>query len=153
LQGDTKVPLLAINIRPSINQVVISTLTLTQTGTIQTSTGTPPNLPGDGDLSKLYVYLDSNNDGHLQTGSDTLMGSLPWGTTNIGAFFGGTITIPLSVPVTFNTSGGTLIVAADVAAIDGSSTSTQGHQAGIAIAGPSGIGMSPSTALQDPANT
>src|SRR5207253_1905781 len=39
LQGTTKVPLLALTITPSINQVIISSLTLTQTGTIQYSIG------------------------------------------------------------------------------------------------------------------
>ena len=131
LQGTTNFPLLAINVTPSINQVIISTLTLTQTGTIQYSLGTPPNVVGDGDFSKLYVYLDTNNNGILDA-TDPLVGSLPWGPGG-GHFMGGTAVIPLSNPVTFNTSGGTLIVAADIATVDGSSSSTQGHLAGIQV--------------------
>jgi hypothetical protein len=150
LQGTTNFPLLAITITPSMNQVVISTLTLTQTGTIQFSLGTPPDVIGDGDFSKLYVYLDTNNNG-LMDPTDTLVGSLPWGPGG-GQFMGGTAVIPLSNPVTFNTSGGTLIVAADIATVDGSSTSTQGHLAGIQISSSVAISMQPSTALQDPSN-
>jgi hypothetical protein len=150
LQGTTNFPLLAITVTPSINEVIISTLTLTQTGTIQYSLGTPPDIVGDGDFSKLYVYLDTNNNGLLDP-TDTLVGSLPWG-PGAGQFMGGTAVIPLSNPVTFNTSGGTLIVAADIATVDGSSSSTQGHLAGIQISSATAISMQPSTALQDPSN-
>ncbi len=148
LQGTSLVPLLAVNITPSINQVIISTLTLTQTGTIQYSIGAPP-VVGDGDFAKLYVYLDTNLNGLLDPATDTLVGSIPWGGL---AFSSGTAIIPLSSPVTFNTSGGTLLIAADIATIDGSGTSTQGHFAGIQISSSVAIAMSPSTALQDPNN-
>jgi len=150
LQGTTNFPLMAITVTPSINQVIISTLTLTQTGTIQYSLGTPPNVVGDGDFSKLYVYLDTNNNGLLDP-TDTLVGSLPWG-PGAGQFMGGNAVIPLSTPVTFNTSGGTLLIAADVAAVDGSGASTQGHMAGIQLSSAVAISMQPVTALQDPAN-
>jgi len=88
LQGDTKVPLMAVTITPSINQVVISTLTLTQTGTIQSSTGTPPNRPGDGDFSKLYVYLDADNNGKLKYLRRYLVGIIDVGATTVGQFYG-----------------------------------------------------------------
>jgi len=65
---------------------------------------------------------------------------------------GGTAVIPFSAPVTFNTSGGTLLIAADIGSVDGSSTSTQGHYAGIQISSAISITMQPSTALQDPSN-
>jgi hypothetical protein len=150
LQGTTNFPLLAVTVTPSINEVIISTLTLTQTGTIQYSLGTPPDIVGDGDFSRLYVYLDTNNNGALDP-TDTLLGSIPWG-PGAGQFMGGTAVIPLSTPVTFNTSGGTLIIAADVATVDGSGSSTQGHLAGIQLSSAATISMQPLTALQDPAN-
>ena len=78
LQGTTNFPLLSITVTPSINQVIISTLTLTQIGTIQYSIGNPPNVVGDGDISKLYVYVDNNLDGKIDFG-DTLVGSINWG--------------------------------------------------------------------------
>jgi len=150
LQGTTNFPLLAIRVQPSINQVIISTLTLTQTGTIQYSLGVSPDRVGDGDFSKLHVYLDANSNGLIDA-SDPLVGSLLWG-IGPGQFLGGTAVIPLSSPVTFNTSGGTLLVAADVATLDGSTTSTQGHWAGIQLSSSAALAMQPSTALQDPAN-
>ena len=150
LQGTTNFPLLAVNVKPSINQVIISTLTLTQTGTIQYSLGAPPNLVGDGDFSKLYVYVDANQNGLIDA-SDPLVGTLTWG-TGPGQFLGGTAVIPFSSPVTFNTSGGTLLIAADVSAVDGSGSSTQGHTAGIQLSSAAALSMQPATALQDPAN-
>ncbi|HVO32501.1 MAG TPA: hypothetical protein VMU17_01220, partial [Elusimicrobiota bacterium] len=150
LQGQTGVPLLAITITPSINQVVISSITLSQTGTIQNSTGTPGAVPGDGDFSRLYVYLDKNFNGLIDA-DDPLIGSLPWGLTG-GHFQGGTASIPFSSPVTFNTSGGTFLIAGDIGMVDGTGLSTQGHTAGIALAGPGALSLSPSTALQDPSN-
>ena len=77
LQGTTNFPLLSIHVTPSINQVVISTLTLT-IGTVQSSIGIPPNRIGDGDFTKLYVYVDTNLDGQIDPG-DTLVGSVNWG--------------------------------------------------------------------------
>ncbi|MFA5975390.1 MAG: hypothetical protein WC859_04410 [Elusimicrobiota bacterium] len=151
LQGTTQVPLLAVTVTPSINQVIVGSVTVTQTGTIQTSTGPFGATPGDGDFSQIYVYLDANLNGELDI-SDTLMGSLPWG-PGLGHFQGGVATIPLSVPVTFNTSGGTLLLAADIGTLDGSGTSTQGHLAGLSIAGAGGLAIDPSTALQDPLNS
>jgi hypothetical protein len=150
LQGTTNFPLLAIHVTPSINQVIISTLTLTQIGTIQYSIGIPPNRIGDGDFTKLYVYVDTNLDGQIDAG-DTLVGSVNWGLGT--GFLGGTAVIPLSAPVTFNTSGGTFLIAADVASVDGSNTSTQGHIVGIALSSAVALSMEPSTALQDPSNT
>jgi hypothetical protein len=144
LQGSTNIPFEAITITPSINQVIISTLTITQTGTLQLSTS-PVGARGDGDLSKIYVYLDSNNNGAWDA-SDTLMGSLPWGPGG-GQFQGGRAAIPLSVPVTFNTSGGTLILTADIGA-----SAIPTDTVGLAISSAAAITLSPSTALQDPAN-
>ena len=144
LQGTTKVPLEAVTITPSINQVIISTLTITQTGTIQLSTS-PIGARGDGDMTKIYVYLDSNNNGVLDP-TDTLMGSLAWGSGG-GQFQGGVATIPLSVPVTFNTSGGTLILAADIGA-----NAIPTDTVGVSLSSAASLSMSPSTALQDPSN-
>src|SRR6202041_2425946 len=95
---------------------------------------------------KIYVYLDSNNNGILDP-TDTLIGSLPWGPGG-GQFQGGVATIPLSVPVTFNTSGGTLILTGDVSA-----NAIPTDTVGLSISSASAISMSPSTALQDPSNT
>ena len=149
LQGSSQVPLLAVTVTPSINQVIIATVTISQLGTITTSTGTPPNVVGDGDITKLYVYQDTNFNGILDAG-DPLVGSLTWGTT--GQFAGGLATIPLSVPVTFNTSGGTLLIAGDIGTTDGAGASTQGHTVGVSLAGATALGLSPETALQDPGN-
>ncbi len=150
LEGEASVPLMSVTIQPSINQVVVSSLTLTQLGTITTSTGTPPNLVGDGDFSRLYVHLDTNYNGKLDAG-DSLLGSLPWGTTSSG-FIGGLATIPFSTAVSINTSGATLLVSADIGTVDGSGAATQGHSAGISVASAGAITMTPLTALQDQSN-
>jgi len=151
LGGTLKAPFLSLTITPSINQVVISSITVTQTGTIQTSTAPFGQFAtGDGDLSRIYVYLDTNLNGQIDAG-DTLLGSLPWG-SGAGQFNGGVATIPLSVPQTFNTSGGTLLLAADVAMVDGSGASTQGHMVGLSLASAGGLSMQPATAVQDLSN-
>src|SRR5204863_7369724 len=135
-QGTALVPFLTIDARPTLNTVVISTLTLQQLGTITTSTGPVGQVPGDGDVSKLWVYVDTNFNSEIDIG-DTLVGQLDRGAN----FHDGTAVIPFSTPVTFNTSGGRLLIAGDVATIDASSSSTQGHSVGFALAAFGGLSL------------
>ncbi|MBI4376494.1 MAG: hypothetical protein HY549_08595, partial [Elusimicrobia bacterium] len=154
-QGQPNVPLLQVQMRTNLDFINLSQIRFTQLGTVRTPT---PSGNGDGDFSRLTVWLD-NGDRVFAPANDSLLGVVMRAST--GAFTGGLALVSLTqngLPfVRVSTAVTNLFIAADIGFTDGAGQQTLGHQAGISIEsfgdliGPDG---SPITAVPDnnPAN-
>jgi hypothetical protein len=161
LPGDADVPILRLKFAPSAHSVTISSITLNQTGTIETSPTSPSYYygRGDGDFSRIRLWLD-NGDGQLNTAQDTVLCSLPsrrWLLDNglnpeaIANFSGGVVT--LQCGVTAGTEGRTLFVTADIGNSDAGGKSTFGHTAGFQLLKYGSLIIVPETAVSATANS
>jgi hypothetical protein len=161
LPGNTNVPILQLRIASSINQVVVSSITVYQTGTIGTSPVDPSyyNGLGDGDFYRLKLWLD-NGDGIFDPTTDTLLTTLPnrkWvldaglNPLNTPNFSGSVATLPCGVSV--DTNGKNFWVSADIGTQDLGNRATYGHTAGLQLLNWQGLNTTPSSVVSDAGNT
>ena len=129
-QGQQNVPLLELQMHTNADYVNIGQLRLTQLGTVRTSTTTGV---GDGDLSKLSVWLDNGSQVFTPT-TETELGFVVQGSS----FTGGVGLVKLNngaLPyVTVGTQTVTIYIAGDIGYTDVAGTSTLNHQVGVEIA-------------------
>ncbi|MBI3554192.1 MAG: hypothetical protein HY077_16970, partial [Elusimicrobia bacterium] len=154
-QGQVNVPLMEMTFNTSRDFINIGALKIRQFGTIVSSTATPR--PGDGDFTRLSVWLDNGSE-VFTPNTETLLGFVTLGSS----FTVGVATIPLNqngLPyLHVSTSPVLIYVAADIGFTDAVGTTTLGHQAGAQLAsffeifGPGGlpVAASPDPTLQPP---
>ncbi|MHB9154780.1 MAG: hypothetical protein ACYC5N_03680 [Endomicrobiales bacterium] len=160
LPGDKDVPVLKLRFVPSTHRITVSSITVHQTGSIETS---PLDQNyyfgiGDGDFALLRLWKD-DGDGTFNAARDTLLSTLPhrkWviaaglDPNTVANYSGGMATLQCGTEV--DTSGQMLFITADIGVDDMGSRTTFKHSAGLKLIKYDSLRIVPETAVSATSN-